>query len=62
MRDLKRAMRANGSSLRVTCWLSRLQKSNKDATYELCKAHAGEVTALDWGDRVAIYRTVTEEG
>ena len=59
---MKRVMRATGSSLRVTCWLSRLQKGNKNATYELCKAHAGAVTALDWGDRVAIYHAVTEEG
>ena len=59
---MKRVMRATGLSLRVTCWLLRLQNGNKDATNELCKAHAGAVTALDWGDRVAIYRAVTEEG
>lgn len=59
LRQVKRNIKKGNLPVKATCWLSALQRSNKNYAYASVAATAGKLQCIDWGDRVLILNPAT---
>lgn len=56
LRQVKRNIKKKNLPVKATCWLSALQRSNKNYAYARVADTNGKLQCIDWGDRVLIIK------
>jgi len=54
LKTIKKNIKTKKIDAKATCWLSTLQRANKNFIYTSAQVHPDKLKCIDWGDRVAI--------